>query len=157
MNKKLRRILYTAGLFAIIVAICVVCFIIGRGHTVYFDNKSIEGTNYNAYSGIDLYYKGEKVTTLGKTERISITLTGQKCPVQVVGKKTKADKGTPIDVTFELPYNMDGIVINLPAYLDGADESEYMSEFVSLATVIETDNSNDEVRQTDEFGMSVDE
>ena len=43
---KKRRILFTSGLIVILVGIAIICFIIGRGHTVFFDNKSIDGTSY---------------------------------------------------------------------------------------------------------------
>lgn len=150
MNK--RRIMFVAGTLLATVAICVLCFIIGRGHTLYFDNKSIENTNYSSYNAIDLVYKGEKVTTLAARERSSISFTGQSVTVTLGVKKSKTSSVEEKTVTFKVPYNMDGIVINLPAYLDGADESVYMSEFVSMAIVDET-SADDEVPVTDEFAI----
>lgn len=154
MKLNLRRVLFTSGLIAILIAISIVCLIVGRGHTVYLDNKSIEGTNYSSYASIDINYKGEKLVNLGKAERGSITLTGQKLSVQFVVKKTNAGSAETIDATIELPYDMDGIVINIPAYLDGANVDAYMSEFVSAAP---EENADEEVPVTDEFGMTTEE
>lgn len=154
MKLNLRRILFTSGLIVALVAISIVCLIIGRGHTVYLDNKSIEGTNYSSYASIDIFYKGEKIVNLGKAERGSITLTGQKLDVQFVAKKTNAGAAETIDTTIELPYDMDGIVINIPAYLDGADTDVYMSEFVSA---VPEEDVDEEVPVTDEFGMTTEE
>ena len=84
---KKRRILFASGLIAILVGIAIVCLIIGRGHSVFFDNKSIDGTQHESYAFIDLFYKGEKVTSLGKAERAAITLTGQKITVEVSTKR----------------------------------------------------------------------
>lgn len=150
---KKRKIFFISGLAAILVGIVIICLIVGRGHTVFFDNKSIEGTPYESYAYIDLYYKGEKVTTLGKAERTSVVLTGQKITVDVKYQKKKSSKEETKTLNFVLPYNMDGIVYNLPALLDGADESVYMSEFVSIAA----EESVEEVPNTDEFSIAPEE
>lgn len=153
MKFNLRRVLFTAGLVAILATISIICLIFGRGHTIYLDNKSIEGTEYTSYASVDIIYKGEKVVNLEKAERGSITLTGQKLNVQLVAKKTNSAAAQTVDISINLPYDLDGIVINIPAYLAGADADTYMSEFVS--TRVEEDTSEDV--QLDEFGMSADE
>ena len=153
MKFNLRRVLFTAGLVAILATISIICLIFGRGHTIYLDNKSIEGTEYTSYASVDIIYKGEKVVNLEKAERGSITLTGQKLDVQLVAKKTNSAAAQTVDISIDLPYDLDGIVINIPAYLAGADVDTYMSEFVS--TRVEEDTSEDV--QLDEFGMSADE
>lgn len=154
MKKNVRRLLFTSILVAILVVISVVCFIIGRGHTIYLDNKSIEGTNYSSYANVDIIYKGEKVVSLEKTERGSITLTGQKLNIQFVVKKTNSAAAQTIDATIELPYDLDGIIINIPAYIEGADVDTYLTEFVSQKV---EESVDDEVPVTDEFGMTTDE
>ena len=151
MNK--RRIAFISGLVVILVGISIICFIVGRGHNVYFDNKSIDGTSHESYAFIDLFYKDEKVTSLGKAERAAITLTGQKITVEVKYQKKRSSKEETKVIELDIPYNMDGMVINLPAYLDGADESVYMSEFVPA--VIEEDT--EEVPNTDEFSVTTEE
>ena len=150
---KKRRILFTSGLIAILIVIAVVCLIVGRGHTVYFDNKGIEGTEVKSYDYIDLFYKGEKVTTLAKAERINIALTGQKIEVTVKYQKKRNSSEETKELSIELPYNMDGIVINLPALLDGADLDVYMSEFIPIAVEEDTE----EVPNTDEFAITTEE
>lgn len=155
MKINLRRILFTSGLIVILAAISIVCLIFGRGHTVYFDNKSIEGTNYSAYTSIDIIYKGEKIVNLGKADRGSIALTGQKLDVSFAVKKTKSAQEQIIDVTYDIPYDLDGIIINLPAYFEGAEEDVYMSEFVPVRT--EEEDANEEVPVTDEFGLVTEE
>ena len=154
MKLNLRRVLFASGLVAILVAIAIVCLIIGRGHTVYLDNKSIEGTDYSSYASVDIIYEGEKVVTLEKAERGSIVLTGQKLNFQIVVKKTKAAAEETIDISMDLPYDMDGIIINIPAYVDGASADIYMSEFVPAIVEEETE---EEVPVTDEFGMTVED
>ena len=53
--------------------------------------------------------------------------------------------------SLKLPYNMDGIVINVPALLAGAPADVYLSEFVSMA--VETSSGTEEEIITDEFSL----
>lgn len=143
--------LYRIGALVILLAICVVMFIIGRGHTIYLDNKTIEynGEEITALHKITVNVNGERIAKLSKKDRGMATCMGQKFEMELVVVKEKGDDEVTIPVTLTLPYNMDGIVINLPAYLEGLPEEAYMSEFVSIAT---TEEEEEEV-VTDEFGV----
>ena len=149
---KNKKWLYRIGALVILLAICVVMFIIGRGHTIYFDNTT---TEYNGEE-ITAAYKitindtnGERIARLSKRDRGSVTCMGQKFSMELVVVKEQDGAEETIPVTLTLPYNMDGIVINLPAYLAGLPEEAYLSEFVSIAT---TEEEEEEV-VTDEFGV----
>jgi hypothetical protein len=65
---------------------------------------------------------------------------------------TDEKNGTPHShkVSMGIPYNMDGIIINLPALMAGQPEEAYMSEFVITAPAEDT---GDEEINTDEFDM----
>ena len=143
--------LYRIGALVILLAICVVMFIIGRGHTIYLDNKTIEynGEEITAMHKITVNVNGERIAKLSKKDRGMATCMGQKFEMELVVVKEKGDDEVTIPVTLTLPYNMDGIVINLPAYLAGLPEEAYLSEFVSIAT---TEEEEEEV-VTDEFGV----
>ena len=143
--------LYRIGALVILLAICVVMFIIGRGHTIYLDNKTIEynGEEITALHKITVNVNGERIAKLSKKDRGMATCMGQKFEMELVIVKEKGDDEVTVPVTLTLPYNMDGIVINLPAYLEGLPEEAYMSEFVSIAT---TEEEEEEV-VTDEFGV----
>ena len=155
MKINVRRVLFISGLCAVLVAIAIYCLIIGRGHTVYFDNSNIAGTNYNAYESIDVKYDGKKAGTLASGDRCSVTLTGQKLDVQFIYKKDANSSPVTIDSTIALPYSIDGIAINVPAYLEGAQEDIYISEYVSANESVE--EVDEEVPVTDEFGISVED
>ena len=64
--KNKRRLLVCLGTLIVILGVAVIMFIIGRGHTVYFDNKTAEyeGTEYGAFQKVDVYVKGERVAKL---------------------------------------------------------------------------------------------
>ena len=52
----------------------------------------------------------------------------------VITPEDGGEEADPATYTIDLPYNMDGIVINLPAYLEGLPEEAYLTEFVPLVT-----------------------
>ena len=64
---------------------------------------------------------------------------------------TDEKDGTPHShkVSMGVPYNMDGIIINIPALMAGQPEEAYMSEFVIVAP----EEDEEEEINTDEFDM----
>ena len=62
MNKT-RRLLFRLGTLLVLIAIAVCMTIIGRGHTVYFDNKKLEyeGATYDPPYKVTVYVGGEQV------------------------------------------------------------------------------------------------
>ena len=133
MNKK--RVLFTSLFALIIVAICAVCLYFGRGHTVYLDNKTTDNGKYEYYDTIKVFYKGEKISSIGPRERNAMTHIGQKLTINVEYRVEANSSKKEAELNIDIPYNMDGIVINLPALIEGADESEYLSEFVSTVVI----------------------
>ena len=61
--------------------------------------------------------------------------------------KEKGNDEEMIDVALKLPYNMDGIIINIPGYLANLPQEAWMSEFISTPTEAEM---QDEQVPTDE-------
>ena len=57
--KNKRRLLFRTAAIVIILAVAAVMFVIGRGHTIYFDNKE---TSYNGQA-VEPFYK--VVVTVG--------------------------------------------------------------------------------------------
>ena len=78
--KSRRQLLFRAGALLIVLLIAAAMFVIGRGHTVYFDNKTIEvnGQTYEAFHKVEVFVKGEKVAKLGKRDRGMAETMGQK-------------------------------------------------------------------------------
>lgn len=149
-----RSFWFRAGAIALLVAIAALMIVIGRGHTVYFDNKDIEynGQTYKAFQEVCIEVKGQNEQFLYPRERGFVNVMGQKCKsdFEILARKGSmaADEYSEV---FKLPYSMDGIVINLPAYFAGLPQEVWMTEFVSLATTADS-NSSDEII-TDEFSM----
>ena len=136
-NKKqwIARILTVA----VLLGIAAVMFVIGRGHTVYFDNKTAEynGTQYSAFQRVNVTVNGERVAKLSKRDRGMATWIGQNFKMELEVTENKGNDPKIIPVSIKLPYGMDGIVVNLPELVAGLPQEVWQSEFVPVATVEE--------------------
>lgn len=154
--KSKRRIVFCLLAVLILVAIAAVMMVIGRGHTVYFDNKTLEGYNgqdYKAFERVVVTVKGEEVAKLGKRERGMSIWIGQNFRMTLAITEKKGDEPRIQEVSIKLPYSVDGIVVNLPAYLAGLPEEAWFSEFVPAVT----EEPVEEVPgEGDEFGLEGD-
>lgn len=135
---------------ALLAAIAWAMTIIGRGHTVYLDNKTLEqnGQTYTPPYKVEVYVDGERVAKLYAKERGSTTCIGQKLTVDLVITQEKGGEETTSRHTIAIPRDLDGVVINLPGYLAGLPQSDYLTEFVSLATTEEVEET-----VSDDFGL----
>ena len=149
--KNTKRLVYILALSLVLVGICVACFIIGRGHTIYIDNKTTEDGKYNAYECIVVYQGEDKIAELFKRERGVMTVTGQKVEMtlEIQKKKNSFDYDT-VDIVVDIPYSIDNVVINIPAYLEGATEEEYLTEFIPL---IQDTEEDEEIDLGEDFGI----
>lgn len=156
MTDKKKMILFRIGTVAVLLIIAAVMIVIGRGHTVYFDNKVIEynGQTYTCPYKVVILKGDEQQAKLYERERGMVTNIGQTMTLTFEITEEKGGNEVTSKHTFKLPYSMDGIVINLPAYLAGLPEEAYLSEFVSLATEVSLETEDGIV--TDEFGLGGD-
>lgn len=154
MMKTKRRILFCVLLVGLLAAVAACMMVIGRGHTVYFDNKTLEdynGQEYKAFERVVVTVKGEEAAKLGKRERGMAIWIGQDFKMTLEITENKGDDPVVREVSLKLPYSVDGIVINLPAYLAGLPEDAWFSEFVPAVT---EEPAGEEVPGTgDEFGL----
>nr|WP_325183359.1 DUF6672 family protein [uncultured Oscillibacter sp.] len=137
MKAKTRRILFSLLLVLILAVIAAVMMVIGRGHTVYFDNKTLEdyqGQEYKAFEKVVVTVKGEQVAKLNKRDRGMAIWIGQNFKMTLEITEKKGDEPRVQEVSIKLPYSVDGIVVNLPAYLAGLPEEAWFSEFVPAVT-----------------------
>ncbi len=153
MNK--RRLIFRAAAIVLVLALAVVMFIIGRGHTIYFDNKSAEysGKNYAAFYKVDVIMDREKVAKLSAEDRGMADLMGQTLTMTVEITDEKGGKAHAHRVSMPVPYGIDGIVINIPELMAGLPADAYMSEFVPIAV---SEEDEDEEVVIDEFEMTDD-
>ena len=137
MNK--RRLFFRLGAIALLVVIAACMMVIGRGHTVYVDNKSLDynGETYKPYYRATVYVNGERISKLQPKERTSATNIGQSFSMTLELIKEKGQDAETVDISLKLPYSMDGIIVNIPGYMAGLPEEAWMTEFVSTPTEAE--------------------
>lgn len=137
--KDAKRLAVRAAFVALLVCLGGVMLVIGRGHTVYFDNKTLEynGQTYQTPYKVVVYIKGEQVAKLYAKERGMTTHIGQNFSMALGITQEKGGEEQILEVAQKLPYNMDGVIINLPGYLAGLPEEAYLSEFIAVPTAEE--------------------
>ena len=151
--KSKRVFLFRLVFILVLVAVAAVMLVIGRGHTVYFDNVELDyqGTTYETPYKLVIYTGGEEVAKLYDGERGMATCIGQSLDLTLEITQEKGGEEELVSVTVPLPYNMDGVVINLSAYLQDLPEEAYLSEFVPVVT--ETGDEEDVVIPGDDMMM----
>ena len=153
-NKRSLLIRVCAVVVLILIAVCMM--VIGRGHTVYLDNKAFEyeGKTYEAPYKVTVEVGGETVAKLYEKERGSANNIGQSFEMTLRIMQTKGGAETSETYRVKLPYNLDGVVINVPAFVADLPQEVYMSKFVSL--IPEDSSAEEEVPGADEFDMGED-
>ena len=149
---RMRKLLFRLGTVAVLIAIAACMMVIGRGHTVYFDNKKMEyeGQEIDTYRRINVFVNGEQVAKLSAKDRGMATFTGQKFSFEIEATKEKGDEPVLCKYYITVPYGQDGTVLNLPGMLAELPEEAYTSEFVPVAT---ESTEEDEEIVTEDFGI----
>ncbi len=132
MNNKRKWIIRGCSLL-VILAIAALMFLVGRGHTVYIDNKTLEfnGQTADALQRVEVWVGGERLSKLAKRERTMSTVIGQNFEMKLISTINKGDEPTEEIVKISLPYGWDGIVVNVPGYLAGLPQEAWMTEFIA--------------------------
>ena len=152
MKNKTRSWIIRAAFLLVLVLIAVVMLRIGRGHTVYFDNRALDyqGTTTAAPYKITVTVNGEQISKLYEKERCSVTNIGDKLELTLEVMQQKGGSETTTTYTLKLPHNLDGVIINLPGYIAGLPEEAYLEEFIPAPS---TDPDDEEPPVTDDMGL----
>ena len=141
---KTRRLVIRVAAILVLIIVGIIMSIIGRGHTIYLENKTLEynGQTYKAPYKVTIYVGDEQLTKLYDKERGSTTCLGQTFTVTLEVMETKNGSEEMQTYKIPVPKNMDGVIIKIPGYLAGLPEEAYLSEFIAAPT---EDISDDEV------------
>ncbi len=152
MKNKTRSWIIRAAFLLVLVLIAVVMLRIGRGHTVYFDNRALDyqGTTTAAPYKITVTVNGEQISKLYEKERCSVTNIGDKLELTLEVMQQKGGSETTTTYNLKLPHNLDGVIINLPGYIAGLPEEAYLEEFIPAPS---TDLDDEEAPVTDDIGL----
>ena len=149
--KDKKRFFIRLATVLVLIGIAVLMYFLGRGHTVYFDNRKLEydGVTYDTPYKVEVYVNGERAAKLYDKERGSSIYIGANFKMEL--KVTQEKGGTETEETYsiKLPYDKDGLIVNLPGLMAGLPQDVYMTEFISTE---ELTPAEEEV-VTDEFGM----
>ena len=149
----MRKWMFRLGTVLVLIAIAACMMVIGRGHTVYFDNKKLEyeGETYDTYRRINVFVGGEQVAKLSAKDRGMASFMGQSFSFDLEITKEKGDDPVTNTYHIKVPYGRDGTVLNLPGLLAGLPEDAYTTEFVPVEP---EPSAEDEEIVIDEFGMT---
>ena len=152
MKNKTRSWIIRAAFLLVLVLIAVVMLRIGRGHTVYFDNRALDhqGTTTAAPYKITVTVNGEQISKLYEKERCSVTNIGDRLELTLEVMQQKGGSETTTTYNLKLPHNLDGVIINLPGYIAGLPEEAYLEEFIPAPS---TDLDDEEAPVTDDIGL----
>ena len=104
---------------------------------------------YKAYHKVKVIVDGKEVAKLSERDRGMADIMGQTLTMTLEITDEKDAAPHSHKVSMGVPYNMDGIIINIPALMAGQPEEAYMSEFVIVAP----EEDEEEEINTDEFDM----
>ncbi|WP_297997581.1 DUF6672 family protein [uncultured Oscillibacter sp.] len=155
MKVKTRRVLFAFLLVLVLVAVAAAMMVIGRGHTVYFDNKTLEdyqGQTYKAFEKVVVTVKDEQVAKLAKRDRGMSIWIGQNFKMILEVTREKGGEPEIHEIDLKLPYSVDGIVINLPALLAELPEEAWFSEFVPA---VAEEPAEEVPGEGDDFGLGL--
>ena len=137
----------------VLVLVAVLMLRIGRGHTVYFDNRALDkdGQYVAAPYKITVYVNGEQISKLYDKERCMVTNIGDSLELTVEVMQQKGGSETTETYKLTLPHSIDSVIINLPAYMAGLPEEAYLEEFIPAPSA---DLDDEEVPNTeDDMGL----
>lgn len=140
---NIRKLLVRLAVLVLCVALAATMMVIGRGHTVYIDNKTVEynGTEYKAFYNVDVTVKGaEKTISLDARDRGMAKCIGQRFHMELAITDQKDDQPRYLSVDLNLPYGIDGPIINLPALLNGLPQEAWLDEFIPAPPSPEPDD-----------------
>ena len=137
----------------VLVLVAVLMLRIGRGHTVYFDNRALDkdGQSVAAPYKITVYVNGEQISKLYDKERCMVTNIGDRLELTVEVMQQKGGSETTETYKLTLPHSIDSVIINLPAYMAGLPEEASLEECIPAPSA---DLDDEEVPNTeDDMGL----
>lgn len=154
--KSKRRLLICLLSVAVLIVIAAAMMVIGRGHTIYVDNRSVEynGQTYETPYKVTVYVKNEQIAKLYDSERGMSTWIGQNFKMTLEVMEEKGGDEVLQTIQLDLPYSMDGIIVNIPAVLAGLPEEAWLTEFIPTPT--KEEDEEEVPGEGDEFGMTDD-
>lgn len=151
---NIRKLAFRLGALVLYIALAATMMVIGRGHTVYLDNKTTEynGTEYKAYYKAVVTVKGSSPSKLYARDRGAAEWIGQNFHMDLTLTREEGGAEESYAIDLPLPYGIDGPIINLPALMNGLPQEAWLDEFIPTPV---TEPVEEEVNIGDEFAVPV--
>ena len=116
-----------------------ITFMVRAGVLTFGDFTTKSGRRTPYFINTGNYKTGEQISKLYEKERCLTTVIGDKLELTVEVMQQKGGSETTETYQMTLPHNIDGIIINLPAYMAGLPEEAYLEEFIPAPPTEEDD------------------
>ncbi len=128
-----RRLIIRGLLITAYLALALVVFIYGRGHTLLLDNKSAVDGSYTGFRAVSVSVNGGAPLQLALRERDKALVVGQRHTVRFEAN------GQAYEASFKLPFGEDIILVSLPKLAAGVEPfwEPFRSEPVQRAAPVE--------------------
>jgi hypothetical protein len=110
-----KRLIIRGLLLAAYLALALVVFIYGRGHTLLLDNKSAADGSYAGFRSLSVSVNGGEPLQLALRERDKASVVGQLHTVRFEAN------GQAYEASFRVPFGEDIILVSLPKLAAGIE------------------------------------
>jgi hypothetical protein len=114
---RVRRGIVRAILILVYVALMVLVFVMGKGHTILIDNKDSADGAYKAFEGIRVAVDSGADSEYASGDRDMAKVQGQIHRVTI----DKQDGSAKIEKTIRLPLGADTVLLSLPKLVAGVE------------------------------------
>ena len=114
----------------VVILVAILMYVIGKQHNIYIDNKDYG--SLMAFSYVEVSVDKQEPLGLAKRDRDVFTVVNQSHKFKVEAN------GEEKEIKLKLPLNMKNVIINLPAFMAGLDQSEWMQEFIIETQSVQT-------------------
>ena len=124
-----RSTIQRSGVVIGLLALSAFLFYIGKGHTLLIDTNAvtIDGQEFKSAETITVSIDGKEPESMGRAERILVTVGGPKHRILIEVESGDAQK---VEQSFRVSTWMDTAVISVPAILGGSPPEHWVTKFV---------------------------
>lgn len=117
-----RQRLFQAGTILIFVLLGLLFFIIGKGHTLLLDNKTVtlDGTEYAALALVEVSIDSSEPIELTRRMRDMVQVPGQRHTI-TVSFIDKTGNEVTLSKKFSIKVLQDMYLLSIPAFIEGAE------------------------------------
>jgi hypothetical protein len=112
-----KRLIVRGGVLIVYLALTILVFVSGRGHTVLVDNKTAGDESYQAFSLVKVYVGNGDGLELMPRDRDKVIVRGQR---QLIRIETR-EPATVTEKTLRIPIGVDTILVSIPKMAAGIE------------------------------------